>query len=150
MLWFPHVNSSDETKKKVAVQIHTVLSTREYIGEKGRELVNTLITEAASSGSTKQPHVTLEWNRDGLANSLLRQDWVEAIRGDDVRIHNTQPWGSKTFRSEDTKWEKQRFRLCYSDCFGNDWRLITELQAALKNKRAEEQSWELWFCHAKK
>jgi len=40
------VSASDDTKK-VALQIHTVLSTEEYTEERGRKLVITLITEEA-------------------------------------------------------------------------------------------------------
>lgn len=59
MLPFTHLKAFDVTKN-VAVKIHTDLSTGEYTEGRGRELLNTLIVEKASAGSTKKLQGTIE------------------------------------------------------------------------------------------
>lgn len=52
MLSFTHLKAFDDTKN-VAVKIYTILRNGEYTEDRGRELLNTLIMEEDSEGSTK-------------------------------------------------------------------------------------------------
>lgn len=126
MLWFPHVNDWN-TKKNVVLKIHTVLGTKQFTGERGKELVNTQTMENASEGPTKQPQNTCEWNQGSLENSIFKQGYqkeegetkgtveIESVETRKPSLNN-QLWERTTQNGRHKKKKvKNIFWECYSD-----------------------------------